>query len=434
MAVNGRSLINTYAQGFRSTAFGASMLVAFGCTSAFAHDLKVVASIKPVHSLVAQVMGDTGSPDLLVDGLASPHTYSLKPSEAGKLQSADVVFWISPNLETFLVRPLENIAGDAKSVALIEGEGVKTIKQRSGARFEAHSHDHGDHGHGDHDHGEEKHASHDDHDHDDHAHDDHDHKKDDHDDHAHDDHAHDDHDHKKDDHDDHDHGEDKHDHSHNHDHKHDDHADHDEDKHDDHAHDKHDDHDHDKEDHAGHDHGDHALDQDSHIWLDPQNAAAMIDTIVETLGKADPDHMDEFKKNGEAAKAKLVTLEKELAEKLKPVAASDAEFIVFHDAYQYFEQRFGLEAAGAISINPEVLPGAKRIGEIRSTISELNVSCVFYEPQFNRDIVSTLTEENNVNETLIDPLGSVIPAGAEFYGELLGQMSASFIECLGTES
>ena len=138
-------------------------------------DVKVITSIKPVHSLVSAVMGDVASPKLIMEAGESPHTYSLKPSQARDLQNANIVFWMGNDIETFLEKPIKTVAKNATSVRLTETHGLKKLKFREGGTFD-------DHGHEDHD----------DHDHDKHA------KKDNHDDHDHDKHA------KKDDHDDHD--------------------------------------------------------------------------------------------------------------------------------------------------------------------------------------------------------------------------------------
>ena len=100
----------------------------------------VVTSIKPVHSLVAAVMKGVGEPKLLVDGASSPHGYQMKPSQAGELQNADVVFWVGPELESFLVKPVETIAGSAQSVPLIDAAGVTKLEPREGGTFEHHDH------------------------------------------------------------------------------------------------------------------------------------------------------------------------------------------------------------------------------------------------------------------------------------------------------
>ena len=164
-------------------------------------DVKVVASIKPIHSLASYLMDGVGKPDLIVDGYASPHGFAMKPSHAKMLQEADLIFWVGEDLEAFLEKPLKSIGKKAEKIELMEIKKLTKLKFRERNIFG----DHGDHGHDEH----AKKDDHDDHDHDEHAkkddHDDHDHdehaKKDDHDDHDHDEHA------KKDDHDDHDHDE-----------------------------------------------------------------------------------------------------------------------------------------------------------------------------------------------------------------------------------
>ena len=111
-------------------------------------DVNVVTSIKPVHSLVSSVMQGVGSPTVIIEGAGSPHTYSLKPSQAKQLQDADLVFWMGDELETFLEGPIQNIAKNAKSIKLIDSHGLKKIKFREGGMFDEHDDhdDHDDHG------------------------------------------------------------------------------------------------------------------------------------------------------------------------------------------------------------------------------------------------------------------------------------------------
>ena len=156
---------------FVSTTFLATTILMSSTTLANA-DVKVIASIKPVHSLVAAVMDGVGKPDLLVEGAGSPHTYSLKPSQAKKLQEADLVFWMSHDLEAFLENSIEGIAANATSVPLMDAHGLIKLDFREGGAFDAHGHD--------------EHDDHEDHKgHDDHGHEDHDgHKKDYHDEHG----------------------------------------------------------------------------------------------------------------------------------------------------------------------------------------------------------------------------------------------------------
>ena len=337
-------------------------------------DVKVIASIKPVHSLVAAVMEGVGKPELLVEGAGSPHTYSLKPSQAKKLQEANLVFWMSHDLEAFLERSIEGIATNAKSVSLMESHGLTTLNFREGGAFDAHAHD----AHKDHD---------------DHGHDDHDnHNKDDHDNHGHDDHD----DHKKDDHDG---------------HGHDDHDDHKKDDYDDHGHDEH-----------GHD------ETDPHVWLDPVNAKALVHEIEEALAEADPANARAYEANAEAMMSRLDNLVAEIDAELEPVKGRG--YVVFHDAYQYFENRFGVSAVGSLTVSPEVLPGAERVAELREKVKSLTATCVFSEPQFEPKLVMTITENTNAGTGVLDPLGASIDDGAELYFTLIRNMAKSLKDCL----
>ena len=140
-------------------------------------EIKVVASIKPIHSLASYLMDGVGKPSLIVDGYASPHGFAMKPSHAKMLQDADIVFWVGEDLENFLEKPLDSIAKKAEKIELLETKGLIKLKFRERNIFD----DHDDHGH------EDGHKKKDDHD--DHAHDDHAKKEDGHDDHDdHDDH------------------------------------------------------------------------------------------------------------------------------------------------------------------------------------------------------------------------------------------------------
>ncbi|MDJ0613955.1 MAG: zinc ABC transporter substrate-binding protein [Rhizobiaceae bacterium] len=353
------------------------------CSSAIAAhaEINVVASIKPVHSLVAAVMEGVGSPELIVEGAGSPHTYALKPSQAQNLENADVVFWIGHDLEAFLEKPLEAIATKATTVELLDAHDLVKLKFREGGAFDEHDHD---------DHAE---AGHDDHGHEEHA----EHKHDD--DHKHEEHA----EHKDDD------------------HKHEEHAEH-----------KHDD-DHKHEEHAEGGHDDHAHGEfDPHVWLDPVNAKALVHEIEEVLVKADPDNAAKYEANANKVSNKLDGLVAEISGQLEPVKGKG--FVVFHDAYQHFEKRFGLSAIGSVTVSPEVLPGAERISELREKVTDLKASCVFSEPQFEPKLVTTITEGTQAKSGVLDPLGAGIEDGPELYFTLIRNMAASFETCLAEAS
>ncbi len=302
---------------------------------------RVVASIPAVHSLVAGVMEGVGTPSLFVSGGASPHTFSLKPSQARELQDADAIFWIGDDLESFLEKPLKALGSKAAVVEFSTNDHIEFLDSREGGIWKKDGHDDHDdrkgHAHDDHDdHGKKEMAA----------------KKDDH---GHDDnkgHAHDDHA-KKDDHD----------------------------------------------DHEGHAHGEH----DTHIWLAPHNAREMVEVIAETLAKVDPANAGKYEANAEKVAGRIDKLDHEIEEALAKV--KDRPYLVFHDAYQYFENRYGLNAVGSITVSPERKPGAKRVAELRHVIEDNKAVCIFAEPQFPPNIVQTLVEGTKARSGVLDPVG-----------------------------
>ena len=313
----------------KSTCFAATIFMS-GITAASA-EVNVVTSIKPVHSLVTAVMEGVGKPALIIEGTGSPHHYALKPSQARLLQNAELVFWIGPNIETFLESPIEGIATNAISVPLIDSHGLIKISIREGGDFDSHDHD--------------DHADHDDHD---------------------------------------------------------DHADHD-----------------DHDDHGGF---------DQHIWLDPVNAKVMLHEIETALSAADPQHASIYAANAEGMIQQLDALIIDVQMELEPVKHKG--YIVFHDAYQYYENRFGMSAVGSITVSPETMPGAKRVSELQEKLRALDATCVFSEPQFEPKLVATIIENTNARTGVLDPLGASIPGGADHYISLIRNMTHALKTCL----
>ncbi len=204
---------------------------------------------------------------------------------------------------------------------------------------------------------------------------------------------------------------------------HDDHSEEDHD-HDDHAeHGDHDDHD-DHEDHEGHDHGK----QDSHAWLSPQNASNWLNVIAAQLSTADPDNAGTYFANAAAGRAELDVVITEVNAMLEPLRGG--RFIVFHDAYQYFENDFDFPAAGAISVSDASDPSPARIAEIRERISAEGIDCVLAEPQFNQGLVTTVLDGSDAKTAVIDPLGSDLEIGPALYPRVIRNLAASLAECL----
>ncbi len=215
------------------------------------------------------------------------------------------------------------------------------------------------------------------------------------------------------------HGDD--DHGHDHDHDQDDHG---------HSHDESHGHDHDHDmqaagdEHDAHDSGAFDL----HIWLDPVNAEAMTRMIARTLAEADPSNAARYTDNAHRHLHELEHLIEDIAVELSP--ARGVPFIVFHDGYRYFEDRFGLRAAGSAVVSAERSPGVKRIRELREKVRELGVVCVFDEPHFDQRLVNTVVEGTSVRAGTLDPLGVGIEPGPELYFTLLREMARTFRECL----
>jgi len=186
------------------------------------------------------------------------------------------------------------------------------------------------------------------------------------------------------------------------------------------------------DDEHGHDevHGKYAGTHNPHIWLDPRNAIVAVDHIAQVLSETDPANAAQYQANAEDMKAKLTKLDAELAEQTKPLRTKP--YLVFHDAYPYFENRYGLTPAGAITVSPERQPGAKRLGQIRAKVRELGAVCVFSEPQFEPKLIATIIEGTSSRAGVLDPLGANLEPGSELYFRLMRNMAGALGGCLET--
>ena len=312
------------------TALLAGGLPAMVAAMPAAAQTKVVVSIKPLHALVASVMSGVGSPDVLVKGASSPHTYAMKPSDAKALNNADLFFRMSETVEPFTAKVVRSLPKSVEVVTLQEAPGLKLLPRRTGNTFEAHTHA-GEKGGHKHDHGHGKAAK-----------------------------------------------------------------------------------------------IEGAL--DGHAWLDPDNAKAMVSRIAQALSGKYPASADAFKANAQTLTARLDALAAELDAALKPAAGKP--YIVFHDAFQYLEARFGLIPVGSISISPEVPPGAKRLSELRRKVVSLGALCVFAEPQFDTRLVQNLVEGTSVRTGTLDPEASRLEPGPDLYFMLMRRLADDLKNCL----
>ncbi|MCI4661619.1 MAG: zinc ABC transporter substrate-binding protein [Neomegalonema sp.] len=352
-------------------------------TSVARAELRVATTILPVHSLVAGVMDGAGTPDLIVPPGASPHRHAMKPSEAAALERAEVVFWVGEGLEPWLPKSLAALAGDATVVELAEIDGLTTLANRpSGVDIDG-LEDHHHHGEDD-DHDDDHHEEHGDHHDNDH--------------HDGEDHAHREH-----------HDEEHHDEEH-HDEEHRD---------DDQAHDEH------HDEHHGHG------DIDPHMWLDPENAKIWTKAIAKTLSAADPANAATYAANAAKQIAALDALIGKLTAELAPLKG--ARYIVFHDAYQYFENRFGVSRVAAIALGDATPPGPALLAQLQAHLRETGVQCAFAEPQFPPKLLDTVTAGLSVRKGELDPMGSDIPAGPAHYPTLMANLANGLRDCLQGE-
>ena len=280
-------------------------------------EIKVVTTIQPLHSLISNVMGNKGKLDLILEGTASPHSFTLKPSHAKMLENADVIFWIDKDLESFLEKPLKSIPKKAKVVHLMDISGLEIHKFREKNIYGGHD-DHDKHGH-------------------------------------------------------------------------------------------------------AHAHGEF----DVHIWLDPNNAKVIVKEVANQLATLDSKNSDFYNKNAKKTLNKLDNL----INKIDKSINKKASFVTFHDAYQYFEKRFGIEALGALTINTDIQPGAKQIEEIQHLVEDKNIKCIFSEPQFNPKLINMIAKSTGAKTGILDPLGSSYKPGNDLYFNLINDLYENLNKC-----
>ncbi len=279
---------------------------------------QVVTSIKPLHSLVAQVMDGVGEPVLLVDA-GSPHGYQLTPANVRAISEADILIWVSDDLEPFMAKTAKKAGSSAQPLIWQELPKVELLESREGGLW-----------------------------------------TDADDEHAHDEHAH------------------------------------------------------------GHD--------NPHLWLSTDNAAVLIKAVSEQLQQRDAQNQTRYADNAEKALANLTAIKQGLSAQLAPV--QNIPYMVFHDAYPYFEHEFDLHPLGVVRVDPEHEPGLKDIAAIRAQLQQGGVVCLFSEPQFPSTLVSKLISGTSVKSGVLDPIGAELPPGGALYGQLLENLGENLNECL----
>jgi zinc transport system substrate-binding protein len=176
-----------------------------------------------------------------------------------------------------------------------------------------------------------------------------------------------------------------------------------------------------------HEHGHDEFDM--HLWLSPDNARAIAAEAAKVLAEKDPAHAEVYKKNLATLNDRIGALDKEIIGILAPV--KDKPFVVFHDAYQYFEHHYGVNTAGSITVSPETLPGAERLTQIRDKVKTLGATCVFAEPQFEPKLVNVVIEGTPAKSGTLDPEGATYEPGPDLYFTLMKGIATSLRDCLG---
>jgi len=286
--------------------------------------LKILSTIKPVHSLVSAIGGDLVSVEQIIPDNASPHHYSLKPSDLRKINKAKLIFRIDPELESFLNKSLRSVS-EEKLITLSQAEKLTLLEAKAS-----------------------------------------------------------------------------------------------------HNHEGHDDEDHEEHEEKGDDHENEALDY--HLWLNPDNAISMANTIRDSLINIAPENTEQFTTNTQQLTASIQKTHQEITEQLKDV--KDVPFLVMHDAWQYFTSHYQLKQLGTISAQERLKTSARALSEARATIKGSNVKCLLAEPNLKQRTLITLTESLPINITHIDPLGREIPESDQAYPQLLQYTADKILSCL----
>ena len=275
----------------------------------------IVVSIQPLHSLVSGVMSGMGTPHLLVTGGQSPHQFSLRPSQARKIEQSDLLIWVGPELEGFLPRIVTGLG--VNHLALLESREIDRLPVRSAGLGDV---------------------------------------------------------------------DDEHEHE--------------------------------------HEQGQF----DSHIWLDPHNAKKIVAVVAHRLAQIDPDNHERYRRNAVQMYQRLDELDQKLEKMLASVRT--VPYFTFHDAYQYFEKRYGLNRVGAVMEQPGQMLGVRRTMNIKKLVRETGVVCIFREPQFRSPLMDRLLDDGFAREGVLDPMGvGDAPASAGYFA-LMERLARSMVACL----
>ncbi|KAF1070119.1 MAG: High-affinity zinc uptake system protein ZnuA [Pseudomonas citronellolis] len=280
-------------------------------------DVSVLTSIKPLQLIAAAIQDGAGSPDVLLPPGASPHSYALRPSDVRRLRSAQLFYWIGPDMEVFLDKPLSERQGVSVAVQSLAG-----IHLRKFVNFETMTH----------------------------------------------------------------------------------------------------------ADYEDHDHDHRPGTVDAHLWLLPANAQVIAARMAEDLAIADPTNASRYQANLKAFDERMEQFDARLKPRLQPLAGKP--YFVFHEAFDYFEEAYGLRHAGVFAVSADVQPGARHVAAMRAQLQKAGPACIFSEPPIRPRLADTLSAGLPVRLAELDDLGMGVKVDAQGYEHLLGNLAEEFAGCL----
>lgn len=327
-------------------------------SQALAADIKILTTIKPLQSIVQNIVGDITEVKLLLDKNDSPHNFTLKPSDAKLIHSADIVFYFSPSFETFIEKistnadlknNLVNLSANTPNIKIYSGREKNFWEYKNDTPTTTKTNFHKKYQYDE----QSKTLKKIDTNHHDHAH-----------------------------------------------------------------------------NHNEHDH-DHSTDY--HLWLDVDNVILMADYIKSKLSILLPEHKNEFEQNYKIFIKKLIDLDSKLSTMLADY--QNVYFIVYHDAYQYFERKYNLSSKGSITINPFIQPSAKKIQDLTALIKANNIRCIFAEPQFPPKMVETIKNSTGINSGILDPEWGANENSdiKSSYFDMMLNLAANMVDCFKKE-
>ncbi len=337
---------------------------------------EVLVTIKPLQLIAQAITKDVSNAEVLLPPGASPHNHSMKPSDARKISSADVIFWIGPDMESFLTKRFSNLKGTIV-IPMMDSKGIKL---RTNFSNTSDVHEHSSHERNSHERNSHERNSHERNSHERNSHERNSHERNSHERNSHERNSHErnSHERKK----------------------------------------------HERKKHDQHDHGQY----DPHIWLSTDNGRTIARTMAATLIEADKANAEHYKKNLDYFLISMDETDARNRQKLSQI--EQQSFFVFHDAYGYLQEQYQLNIAGHFTLNPEQQPGMKHLGELRNKLKSAGKTCIFREPQFQPAYLNRITEDLPVKIGILDPLADDIANQPDGFALFIDSLIDNIVQCL----